>query len=228
MMDNSCCILFFVKYPRPGRTKSRLGKIVGDKHAQELYRRFVADLLDMLERIDGDVVVCFDPFESIEKYRQWLGGNLMYESQAGYDIGERMSNSLQWAFEAGYSKAVVIGSDSPDLPESHLEKAFHELDINDAVIGPTSDGGYYLIGFKAESFTRRVFEGINWSSGGEFNETIRVFSEQKNDLSVYVLDMWHDIDVADDLKGLITRNEQTKFIHTLTYEYSFDIVRRKL
>ena len=60
-MDNSCCILLFVKHPTAGRTKSRLGKVVGDKHAQELYRRFVADLLGMLEGIDGDVVVCFDP-----------------------------------------------------------------------------------------------------------------------------------------------------------------------
>ncbi len=217
--------MFFVKYPTAGLTKTRLGETIGNEHACKLYRCFVDDLLNMLREVDAEVIVCFDPLMQSDRYRHWLGEDFRYLEQKGNDIGERMSNSLQWAFNAGYLQAIVIGSDSPDLPPYHIEKAFTKLDENDAVIGPSSDGGYYLIGFKAGSFAPEVFEGISWSSGGEFDEAMNVFLE-KYDFTANVLDMWHDVDVAADLTELLARNKQTKFRNTLTYEYVFDIVNR--
>lgn len=219
------CILFFVKYPAVGRVKSRLATGIGDKRACWLYRQFVVDLLDMLNSINGDIVICFDPFKGVKQYEDWIGKDFRYISQSGSDIGYRMKNSLQWAFDKGYSTAVVIGSDSPDLPAIYIEQAFAKLDKNDAVIGPASDGGYYLIGFNAESFAPEVFKGVSWSSGSEFNETMKIFAT-KDDYSAYVLNMWHDVDVAADLEELLDRNKQTKFRNTLTFKSVSDVVDR--
>lgn len=224
-MNNSCCILFFVKYPSVGRVKTRLAETVGVSHACELYRRFVGDLLGMLKGVDSEVIICFDPHMQSEEYRRWLGEDFKYLEQNGNDIGERMKNALMRAFEDGYSKAVVIGSDSPDLTHYHIEKAFTELGENDAVIGPCSDGGYYLIGFNDGVFAEEVFEGISWSSGSEFNETINVFLK-RDSYSVGVLDTWHDVDIAADLEALIARNKRIGFRKSRTYEYILNIVNR--
>jgi rSAM/selenodomain-associated transferase 1 len=224
-MSKRSCILFFVKYPTVGQVKSRLAAGIGDKRACWLYRQFVVDLLDMLGSINGDIVICFDPFENVKKYEDWIGKDFRYVEQEGNDIGERMSNSLRQAFDTGYCQAIVIGSDSPDLPAIYIEQAFAQLDNNDAVIGPASDGGYYLIGFNAESFAPEVFEGIAWSSGCEFDETMKVLSA-KQDYSTYALDMWHDVDVAGDLDDLLARNKDTEFKNSLSYKNIFDVFGR--
>jgi rSAM/selenodomain-associated transferase 1 len=223
LVNNRGCILFFVKYPLAGQVKTRLASAVGEGHTDQLYRYFVTDMLDMLADVDAEIIVCFDPFEGIKKYRQWIGGEFKYVAQAGSDIGCRMSNSLRWAFGAGYCRAIVIGSDIPDLPSSIVDGAIMELATNNAVVGPSSDGGYYLIGFNGGSFAGEVFDGISWSSGVEFDETMRVFNEM-DDYSVKVLDTWHDIDDAGDLKDLVARNKRTAFRKSKSYEYAFEIV----
>ena len=89
-----------------------------------------------------------------------LGDEFSYIPQTGDDLGERMKLAFLRCFSEGARSVVLIGSDIPDLPARIVDEAFRALDENDAVIGPAADGGYYLIGFKRDTFNGNVFPGI--------------------------------------------------------------------
>jgi rSAM/selenodomain-associated transferase 1 len=118
--------------------------------------------------------------------------------QAGEDLGERMKNGFVEALSMNFKRVVLIGSDIPDLPLEFIEEAFTSLQEKDAVIGPALDGGYYLIGFKKETFSPRVFEGIHWSTESVFEKTLKVL--QQEGLTVHTLQPLRDIDTVEDLR----------------------------
>jgi len=134
-----------------------------------------------------------------------------------------MHNALHRAFLDGYCRAIVIGSDIPDLPAGFVNRGFITLAENNAVIGPSSDGGYYLIGFNANSLPTQVFEGIRWSNEQEFDETMKAFNKMEN-YSVKILDTWHDIDTVEDLQEFVTRNQNAEFSKSKSYKYAVKIV----
>lgn len=109
-----------------------------------------------------------------------------------------MANAFEKMFSKGYQHALLMGTDFPDLPGSIVDEAFKSLDNNDAVIGPTVDGGYYLIGFKSTTFLPQVFDDIPWGTEDVFEMTVKVF--QKNKFKLHVLPKWRDIDTYEDLK----------------------------
>lgn len=202
-MDN--CVLFFVKWPEAGSVKSRLGKGIGMKAAANVYSGFVTDVLEKLDKIEASVVVCFDPLEKTEDFRQWLGEKNEYSVQVGSDLGERMKNSFVEAFSNGYNKAILVGSDIPELPASIISRAFEVLKESDATIGPTIDGGYYLIGFRKDSFRGDVFDDIEWSTSSVFVETMKKFG---SDYLVSILDKLQDVDTAEDYQEYLERNAE--------------------
>jgi len=104
------------------------------------------------------------------------------------------------AFAIGFKRVVLIGSDIPDLSLEFIEEAFHSLQEKDAVIGPSLDGGYYLIGFKDKSFSPQVFKGIPWSTERVFDETMKIFKQ--GSLAVHTLQPLRDIDTIGDLQNL--------------------------
>lgn len=124
--------------------------------------------------------------------------------QRGNDIGERMHNALLDVFALGFERCVLIGSDSPDLPAVLVNDAFDKLDLADAVIGPSTDGGYYLIGYKRQSLCLSIFNGINWSTSGVFKETVKRLDE--SGFKYTQLPQWSDVDDFDDLKNFYKRN----------------------
>ncbi len=209
------CVLFFVKAPEKGRVKTRLAASLGQDGAVELYRRFVEDLLAMLDTLDVEVACCYQPVEAEAALRRWLGRYRWLVAQRGTDLGRRMENAFRYAFGQGVARAVLIGSDSPDLAPEIIEQAFDGLQRHDAVIGPSSDGGYYLLGFTAECFLPEVFEDICWSTDRVCDQTMCVLDRHERDVSV--LPQWHDIDTPSDLNELIARNRDTGFrsSHTL-------------
>ena len=158
--QDSNCILLFVKSPARGQVKTRLAADIGEDAAVGLYRCFVEDLVSTVGTLDAGLRLCFHPPETKQHFLQWLGEQHSYIPQTGDGLGERLKNAFTDAFEQGFSKVVAIGSDSPDLPESFLRQAFEELDSHDAVVGPSSDGGYYLIGFSEGSFAPGTFERV--------------------------------------------------------------------
>jgi len=222
--NQGTCILLFVKYPEKGKVKLRLSKVLQEEVVQELYRCFVQDTLAMIKKIDVPFFICFYPPGTKNKFQNWLGSTLIFLPQNGIDLGERMKNSFTDVFTKGFHKAILIGSDSPDLPEDFIKQAFTTLETKDAVLGPAVDGGYYLIGFQTTTFTPSVFQDIHWGSPMVFQQTLKKINQTHR--SVGLLPIWNDVDTITDLKNLVSRTRNTSFksSNTMTYVYQHQII----
>lgn len=214
------CIVLFVKSPVAGKVKSRLAEDIGEDAAVGLYRCFVEDLLTMIENLDGALRFFFHPPDAGPQIQRWLGDQHSYRQQRGADLGEKMKNAFTGAFDEGFSKVVTIGSDIPDLPEEFLKRSFAELDSFDAVIGPSSDGGYYLIGFSRDSFLAEAFDDIAWSTSTVCDQTLAKLKSKG--LTVHLLPQWHDVDTLADLDNLLARACDGPFSSSKT----FDLIQR--
>ncbi|MBU1078035.1 MAG: TIGR04282 family arsenosugar biosynthesis glycosyltransferase [Spirochaetes bacterium] len=211
-------VIFFIKYAEPGRVKTRLGSRIGLKRASELYRCFVMDILSLLRSLNKDVLIFYVPDTSLEKVRGWLGTKMRYFPQKeGADLGERMAVSLESAFKLGYEKSIIIGGDLPDLSSDIILQAFKDLNDHQSVIGPSDDGGYYLIGFNKKDYLNKVFQGIRWSTPEVFKMTMRIFNKEK--YSVSLLQKWHDIDTLEDLRNLYNNNRNKDRNGSYTMKY---------
>lgn len=202
-------VLIFIKYPFFGEVKSRLSINFGKNLTVTLYQKFVQDSLEMLKRTNYSVIICYYPQDRIIEFKKWLGNKFEFIPQEGNNLGERLKNCFIKGFELGYNNLVVIGSDSPDLSEKIIHESIEKLNDYETVIGPSEDGGYYLIGFTNQSFSQKVFDNINWSTSGVFEETIyKLKSERKK---IFILEKWHDVDTIQDLKELYKKNINTNF-----------------
>ncbi|MEZ4526920.1 MAG: TIGR04282 family arsenosugar biosynthesis glycosyltransferase [Desulfobacterales bacterium] len=211
------CVLFFAKWPEKGKVKTRLARDIGSDHAVNLYRCFILDLAETLKKLSQDVIVCYSPKNAEPMFRSWLGDQFSYFPQSDGDLGMRMKKSFVQAFEKKYDRAVLIGSDCPDLTQKVLEQAFVELTNANAVIGPAADGGYWLIGFQVSGFCPPVFEGISWSTETVFAETMKKFTQKK--INAAVLPKYMDIDTITNLREWHERHEPSFgcAFHTRSY-----------
>jgi uncharacterized protein len=197
-------LIIFVKLPVNGNVKTRLAKTIGTEAATALYRCFASDTFAAARRTGYPLLVFFYPPEAHEDAAQWLGKDVTCLPQRGIDLGERMLGAFQEAFSR-CSRAVLVGSDCPDLPDIILEEAFGCLKSCDAVIGPAVDGGYYLIGFSSLNMPEELFKDIEWGSSGVFETTVAVM--RKHRLNVHILPTWNDIDEYHDLKAIYERQK---------------------
>ena len=209
------CIILFAKYPEKGKVKTRLSMKLRENIAVELYKNFILDLLATLKKVKAKIYIFFYPEDSKDKFVKWLGRDYSYAPQKGDDLGERMKNAFIWGFKEGYNRIVIIGSDSPDLPSKLINEAFKSLEKNDVVIGPSFDGGYYLLGFKKEKFLPSVFFGIKWSTNIVFNNTCEIL--KKENYKIHVLPKWRDVDTINDLKCLFKKSKDSNFIKSKTF-----------
>lgn len=214
---NNSCVLLFAKSPIKGQVKTRLAAQTGEDFAVELYKCFVEDLISLVESLDVQLKLCFYPPNTKLNFLEWLGEQHCYRPQIGNNLGERLKNAFNNAFKEGFSKVVVIGSDSPDLSVQFLIEGFDVLSSYDAVIGPASDGGYYLIGFSKDGFIPEVFDNISWSSDSVFEQSVSIL--KRHGRNVYLLGLWHDVDTVADLKSLLSRTRNTVFEKSRTYLY---------
>ncbi len=164
-MSDKKCMLLFIKFPEKGTVKSRLAKDIHEDSALSLYRNLVLDILKTLETGKYQLKLCFYPPDALDKFSAWLGKGYAYMPQKGKDLGERMKNAFRETFSQGFAKVLLIGSDIPDLTRTIINEAY-EFDNYDAVIGPSLDGGYYLIGFKHDTFSPEIFEGCTGAQTG--------------------------------------------------------------
>jgi len=209
-------LLLFIKSPEKGSVKSRLAASVGEETALEVYKNFVLDLVAALQKGTLTLRIYFSPEGSKETIENWLPRSVCI-AQEGKDLGERMENAFLRSFSSGFQRALLIGSDIPDLPVAIIDEAAFSLEESDAVIGPSSDGGYYLIGFRNATFLPDVFHGIRWGTASVFRSTMEVF--ERSCYRVHVLPLWHDVDTVDDLRSLFTRNRSTGFRDSRTMAY---------
>lgn len=161
----------FAKYWQPGRVKTRLAATIGETAAAEIYRHFLATLIGRLSSAGDqrELSVAAAPPEP-NAFRDLTGEDWNITLQAGSDLGERMQNFFEQSFAAGAERVVLIGSDSPTLTANDIEFAFEQLQTSSVVLGPTTDGGYYLVG--AAQSTPPIFREIDWSTPNVWPQTI--------------------------------------------------------
>ena len=191
-------LLIFQKNPVKGFVKTRLAATLGDELALSIYEFLLGKTFEEAEQIPQDKVVFFSDF--IPEDHPFP--NQLLHLQEGTDLGEKMKNAFQKVFSMGYQKAVIIGTDCPELTADLLIEAFRKLDQSDLVIGPAADGGYYLLGMKStHSF---LFQGVEWSSSQVFSRTLEIANHYN--LSFSMLPVLPDIDEEEDWKRFITQN----------------------
>lgn len=186
-------LLIFIKNPQKGKVKTRLARSIGDQKALEIYQQLILKTRDATTPLQCDRQVWYSSF--IENDDCWSAESYDKRLQQGNDLGERMKQAFQQAFADGYPKVAIIGSDCPGLTPEIIEQAFAGLDDHDVVIGPSRDGGYYLLGMS--SFYGDLFAGINWSTPTVFEETVGRTDELE--LSYCKLPELNDIDTKQDL-----------------------------
>lgn len=186
-------LLVFAKTPLSGTVKTRLAQSIGNEKALWVYYQLLKRTHAVVEELNHEQILFYSG-EAPESFEPcFLSYN--QKPQQGSDLGKRMAAAFQWGFNEGYKKIVGIGTDLWDLDAKLLESAFSELGTQEYVLGPASDGGYYLIGMKEPTPT--LFQNKNWG-------TQTVLEETRNDLkgkSVGLLIEKNDIDTLADLKN---------------------------
>jgi uncharacterized protein len=207
MPPPSSVLMVFMRYPEPGKVKSRLAAGIGRQPAADLYARLVRRTLGIagdFKRARGDleILLFFDPPEREEAVQQSYPGPWQFVPQAGCDLGERMAHAFRYAEGRGYRHAVLIGTDIADLKLLDLEEAFQALEEGQAVLGPAADGGYYLIGWNRPCDA--VFQAQTWGSDKVYENTRDTFCQMG--FTVKALKQRTDVDRSEDLSRLELRD----------------------
>lgn len=202
---NTTGLIIFQKNPMLGKVKTRLAKTIGDEAALSIYQALVHLTKTQAKSFDAQVLVYYSDFLPDQEVEDsWI-----QRVQNGKDLGERMSSAFQDAFEAGFEKVLIIGTDCPLITEEILNEAVSKLSSSDLVIGPARDGGYYLLGMSR--LYAQVFQGINWSTDQVLSQTVAV--AQKLGLSVSFLQEFSDIDTLEDLTLFTSQNPEYEYLH---------------
>lgn len=183
-------VLVFQKNAILGQVKTRLAAGMGELPALEIYRHLIELTYSALEAVPVPVWTYFSDFIP-ESTRPTVEKSFV---QQGQDLGERMANAFTRTFESGKDKVVLIGTDCPTLHRQDLLQAFDALNHFDLVLGPASDGGYYLIGMKNKA--AYLFDGIAWSTSQVLSQTLDVAS--RHGLTFTLLRELDDIDTQED------------------------------
>jgi rSAM/selenodomain-associated transferase 1 len=189
-------LVVFVKHPAPGAVKTRLAAAIGPA-AAELYRALAEHVLEATTPAGREYerLVFFDPPEAREEMRAWLPGVRLLAQSDG-DLGARMSDAVGRAFARGASRVAVVGTDAPGLSRDAVVAALESLDAADVVIGPTEDGGYYLVALREPR--PELFAGVAWSTPSVAAET-RARSAAAG-LAVRELPVLRDVDTVEDVR----------------------------
>ena len=187
-------LIIFTRNPELGKCKTRLAATIGDVAALEIYKYLLAHTASITE----DLLVHKEVHYSDEIHHNdiWNDSIFRKKSQKGYDLGERMKNAFKAGFKDGYDKIIIIGSDMYDLSPQDLEHAFTALSVNDYVLGPAEDGGYYLLGMK--KLNNSLFENKKWGTNTVLNDTLNNLLNE----NIELLPFRNDIDYYEDIKDI--------------------------
>jgi rSAM/selenodomain-associated transferase 1 len=183
----------FAKWPQAGTVKTRLA-VLGPDLAAGAARAFLLDTIERFGVFDLRRVVAFAPPDALADFAALTQGRFALVPQSEGDLGQRLRTFLQQEIDAGADALVVIGTDSPTLPPAYVEQAFAELERADVVLGPATDGGYYLLGCGRR--VPPIFDNISWGSHRVLGETVARLSDPSWRLAL--LPPWYDVDTPDD------------------------------
>lgn len=219
-------LIVFVKNLVPGNVKSRLALTTGYQNALDIYADLMRKIHDVSIEIPFDKLVAYS--SEIEKNDIWESEKFNKTIQLGHDIGERMFNAFKHAFEDGYENIVLIGSDIINLKSNIIFDAFDQMNRFDLVLGPATDGGYYLIGLKSPM--KQLFENKSWSTNKVFIQTLKQIVDF--DLSVGLTSELSDLDRIEDFQYLDMEdwkkymNIIEKDASKMTHPYLFRFVKK--
>ncbi len=203
MPAHSKRLILFTRYPASGTTKTRLIPELGEEGAANVQRHMTELVTQKAKAValqkQLDIFVYYSDGTK-ELMQEWLGADLTFIKQQGDDIGDRMAAAFADAARDKVDHAVLIGSDIPAITEAMLFQAFTALGQNDVVLGPTQDGGYYLIGLVMEKYTdltHKLFTNIPWSTERVYTTTLERL--KRENINVASLPKLHDIDRPEDL-----------------------------
>lgn len=162
----------------------------------DLHRCFLQDVSRQVRKVDADIIVSYTGGNP-DQLEQIFGKKVMYIEQIGDGLGNRMADAIRKAHETGYDKIVLIGTDVPELEAETLDAAFAMLDACDVVMGPTEDGGYYLIGMKEAH--PQAFNVKKYGEASVLEETLKGIEDAG--LTAVTIDSYYDIDTPEDAHG---------------------------
>ncbi len=191
-------MICFTRVPRPGKTKTRLLPVLSPEQCAGLHRAFLEDLSEVYRKIEADVFVAYDEDPDWEVLKEIFPMAAGFFAQSGEGLGEKMDHAIKRVLALGYDMAVLTGTDLPLMKKEHLEDGFQKLRDNDMVLGPTPDGGYYLIGLKKPC--SQVFSGQQYGNGSVFENTWK--KAEAEGLHVAGAFGCGDVDTPEDLYRL--------------------------
>jgi uncharacterized protein len=201
MTIHANALAVMAKAPVAGQVKTRLMPALSAEQAAELSRSLLVDQLNQLQSLDQvDGYVAFAPAEARSLIEQLAPGRFHLFPQQGDDLGARMQAVFAKLFAIGHKNLILIGGDLPPIPESFFAEAYIFLEAADkrVVLGPSRDGGYYLVG--SNSPLPQIFQGMTWSHGEVLAQTTEKLKSLEIDY--HLLPTWTDIDTPDDLRYL--------------------------
>lgn len=196
-------IIIFTRYPEPGKTKTRLIPKLGAEGAARAQRIMTQQVVKTARRLKEEHKLFLSVYFTGGSYQQisdWLGSDLSYHDQAGIDLGKRMMHAFHDAIQRGSKRIVLIGSDCPAIDDHLILRALTTLETSQLVLGPATDGGYYLIGTRSDlpiGTLSSLFTDIAWGTHDVFQTTVDRAS--RVEVKVSILKELHDIDLPDDL-----------------------------
>jgi uncharacterized protein len=212
-MNSKERLIVFTRYPEPGKTKTRLIPRLGPDGAADLHRKMTEHTILQVKKLlyhhQFDAEIHYDGADN-NRMKDWLGTVFSYLPQERGDLGYRMKQCLENAFASGAERAVIIGTDIPDITPTTILKAFNSLKHKSMVLGPATDGGYYLIGFQKDAFYRPIshlFTNIQWGKSDVLNKTIGLALGLGIDVSL--LEALEDVDRPENLAAWERKNYST-------------------
>jgi rSAM/selenodomain-associated transferase 1 len=206
--DNA--LVLMAKAPQPGQSKTRLVPPLSFEEAAALAQALLIDQLDHLSRFSGaELFVAFTPEDSAPFFYALAPQAFSCFAQQGNDLGERMRRIFESLFARSFGRVVLIGSDLPPISLQVFDSAYAALvNERDLVLGPSEDGGYYLVGMRC--LVSCIFEGMHWSRPDVLSRTLEKLDQAK--VNYGLISRCQDIDTFQDLVRLYRRHQASPFL----------------
>jgi len=191
-------LIVVAKAPRPGHVKTRLAPSLAPAAIVALYRCLIEDTLELARSLPDTRVALVCPSGDVDELRAWLGTSVEVVAQQGHGLAAALDSTFRVFLADGADRVVILNGDSPHLPSDELERAFALLDRCDLVVGPTTDGGFYLVGERVAH--PALFEASRLGTQTALEALLARASELG--LRVELTAPWYDVDEPDDLARL--------------------------
>lgn len=182
-------LIIFIRNPELGKVKTRLAGSVGDEKALEIYKALLKHTRETVLELKVDRLLFYA--DVVNRGDEWNNNLFLKMAQVGDELGDRMFHAFLTALET-HEKAVLVGSDIPQINAQIIEEAFQQLDNHPFVIGPALDGGYYLLGMRSPA--HELFDNMEWSTPHVFDQTVERIKRMEKS--------WHELPVLSDVDYL--------------------------